>query len=179
MGRCKEVSKLLSTALSYHSVDGLSGGTHGAIRSLDKRLELVKFTKNTIDSLVDKVRHKSIATHRCTSDLKPLVSRYSMKCCIGGKPVLRCGVVVPKAKEYILARSRSSQRKSYVSILLANGVDGSNNIVRVTKNVSVVRDEENGNRGMEARGSTDATRLSEVEESSDCSYWHLGVLHRA
>ena len=84
-----------------------------------------------------------------------------MERCSGGKPV-----VVPKAKEYILARSRSSQRKSYVSILLANGVNGSNNIVRLTKNVSVVRDEENGNRGVEARGSTDATRLSEVEEST-------------
>ncbi len=135
----------------------MSGGTHGAIRSLDKCLELVKFTKNTIDSLVDKVRHESIATHRCTSDLKSLVNRYPMEC---------CGVVMPKAKEDILARSRSSERKSYVSILLSNGVDGSNNIVRLTKNVSVVRDQENGNGGVEARGSSDATRLSEVEEST-------------
>jgi len=69
---------------------------------------LVKFTKNTIDSLVDKVRHESIATHRCTFDLKPLVSRYPMERCIGGKPVLRCGVAVPKAKEDILARSPMS-----------------------------------------------------------------------
>ena len=121
----KKVSKLLSTALCRWF----------EWRSLDKRLELVKFTKNTIDSLVDKVRHESIATHRCTSDLKSLVSRYPMEC---------CGVVMPKAKEYILARSRSSQRKSYVSILLSNGVDGSNNIVRLTTNVSVVRDQENG-----------------------------------
>ena len=58
----KKVSKLLSTALSYHSVDGLSGGTHGAIRSLDKRLELVKFTKNTIDSLVDKKQNITVFT---------------------------------------------------------------------------------------------------------------------
>jgi hypothetical protein len=63
-------------------------------------------------------------------DLKPLVSRYPIECCIGGKPVLHCGIVSHKAKEHILAGSRIGQRKSYVSILLTNDVDGSVDIFR-------------------------------------------------
>ena len=88
-----------------------------------------------------------------------------MECCIGGKPVLRSGIVLPKAKEDILAGSRSGQRKSYVSILLTNGVDGSNDIFRSTKNVSVVRDQENGYGGWRreaARVHRDCSRLKKA-----------------
>jgi hypothetical protein len=66
----KEVSKLLSGALTNHGAHGLDPCLHGAIWSVNVSSECVEFIDDFVSTFVDRFRHKVVVTNRSTTNFE-------------------------------------------------------------------------------------------------------------